>query len=172
MVMSLAGSFLIARPRLQDPTFARTVILMLAHDNQGALGLVVNRPGEAEEFPLPVFFGGPCPSPGLFLLHGHEEWLDAPQELTESSGKREVAPGIFLGDASCLERANHQTPVEGLRIRIFRGCAGWGPGQLEHELAAGAWDVTPATGPLLFSTPIQELWQQASPPRIPQPSLN
>jgi putative transcriptional regulator len=163
--MSLVGSFLIARPVLKDPNFNETVILVLNHDQDGALGLVVNRLVEAKELPFPVFRGGPCPAPGFFMLHGHAEW--APSEES-----KEVAPGIFVGDETCAERAKEESLAEGLRLRIFRGYAGWGPGQLENELGSGAWGVVPASGDVLFETPVEELWERLLPPRIPQPSLN
>src|SRR5207249_2356103 len=60
----LAGSFLVARGALQDPNFVQTVILLLRHGEEGAFGLIVNRPAEAVGLPFPVFRGGPCPAPG------------------------------------------------------------------------------------------------------------
>jgi putative transcriptional regulator len=168
--MSLAGSFLIARPMLQDPNFRRTVVLLLAHSADGAFGLVVNRPSEAEGLPWPLFAGGPCPSPGLMLLHGHADWAQPDDDEEETAP--EVAPGIFVGDAACLERAgNLPTDSEG-HFRVFSGYAGWGAGQLEGELAAGAWALAAASAPLLFETPTTELWERLAPPRIPQPSVN
>jgi putative transcriptional regulator len=168
--MSLAGSFLIARPMLQDPNFRRTVVLLLAHSADGAFGLVVNRPAEAEGLPWPLFAGGPCPSPGLMLLHGHADWAQPDDDGEETAP--EVAPGIFVGDAACLERAgNLPTDSEG-RFRVFSGYAGWGAGQLEGELAAGAWALAAASASLLFETPTTELWERLAPPRIPQPSVN
>jgi putative transcriptional regulator len=165
--MSLAGSFLVARAVLKDPNFACTVVLVLNHDADGALGLVVNRALEVKDVPFPVFGGGPCQAPGFFMLHGHPEWAK-----TDPGVKKEVAPGVFVGDESCAERASAKSLEEGLRLRIFRGYAGWGPGQLESELAGGAWGVVPASGELLFDTPVEELWDRLMPPRIPQPSLN
>jgi putative transcriptional regulator len=165
---SFAGSFLVARPSLRDPSFAQTVVLLLQHGVDGAFGLVVNRPTPIAGLPFPVFAGGPCKAQGLLLLHGHSDWAEAASEQPA----REVAPGIFLGDASCL---NHTTnPAEGtvLRARMFAGYAGWGPNQLEREMAAGAWSVTQATRELLFDTPPEELWDSLAPPAIPQPSLN
>jgi putative transcriptional regulator len=165
---SFAGSFLIASPSLRDPNFARTVVLLLQHSEEGAFGLVVNRPARAEGIPFPVFAGGPCPAPGLFLLHGHQEWLD---ESDDPSGK-EVAPAIYLGDATSLTRIADPEPGNPLRYRVFNGYAGWGPGQLEHEMRVGGWSTTPANGTLLFNTPPDELWDQLAPPALPQPSLN
>src|SRR5205807_7194741 len=101
IMTSLAGSFLVARPILQDPNFAQTVVLILRHNGEGAFGLVINRPAEAEGVPFPVFVGGPCPASGLILLHGHEEWASPDEE-----GTPEVVPGVYIGDAECLQRVS------------------------------------------------------------------
>ena len=176
--MSLAGSFLVAQSSLNDPHFLRTVVLLLAHTEGGAFGLVVNRPAKKDGLPFPVFDGGPCPAPGLFMLHGHPDWAksepqtDPEDEDDEEQPQREVAPGIFLGDLACLKRT--ATPAEGeaIRFRAYQGYAGWGPGQLEHELNVGAWQVAPADSDILFETPVEELWRLLAPPRIPKPSAN
>jgi putative transcriptional regulator len=165
---SLAGSFLVARPVLTDPSFRRTVVLLLQHGPEGAFGLVVNRPLPVEELPFPVHAGGPCHSEGLLMLHGHEEWLDE----SDDKPRREVAPGIFLGDVTCVSHVGDQEGEQGLRYRMFTGYSGWGPKQLEGELEEGAWAVTPARGELLFDTPIDELWHRLLPPSIPEPSVN
>jgi putative transcriptional regulator len=172
--MSLAGSFLVARSVLQDPNFARSVVLLLAHSADGAFGLVVNRPvpEPIEGLSFPVFHGGPCPAPGLLLLHGHQEWRGPAPDLPEQAGTEEVAPGIFVGDAACLERARDAEPGQELRLRVFNGYAGWAAGQLEGEIAVGAWAVVPASADLLFGTPAEDLWDRLVPPPIPQPSLN
>jgi putative transcriptional regulator len=172
MAMSLAGSFLIARPSLLDPNFRRTVVLLLAHTDEGAFGLVLNRRANAEGLPWPLFVGGPCPSPGLMLLHGHSEWAHAKEEESGAAAAPEVAPGVFIGDASCLERAGNLDPDEQKRVRVFSGYAGWSGGQLENELAEGAWAVMSATATSLFDIPTDELWERLAPPRIPQPSVN
>jgi putative transcriptional regulator len=181
--MSLAGSFLIAQPSLIDPNFARAVVLILAHSEEGAFGVIVNRPAPQAGLPFPVFHGGPCPAPGLFMLHGYAEWVeDAAQSGRESEddsdgeaedAKREVAPGIYLGDASCLKRASQQAQKQAkVRFRAFQGYAGWGAGQLEGELNGGAWLVTPADSDVLFDTSADLLWRLLAPPRIPEPSDN
>src|SRR6516162_5450727 len=95
---SLAGQFLVARPVLRDPNFHRSVVLMLQHGSVGAFGLVVNRKAKVDGLPFPVFVGGPCKSEGLMILHGHEDWVDE-----EELEKRQVAPGIFIGDGSSLK---------------------------------------------------------------------
>ena len=169
--MSLAGSFLVAQSSLIDSNFAQSVVLILAHNDEGAFGLVVNRPSAKEGLPFPLYLGGPCPAPGLFMLHGHGDWLpDAGKDPDEP--KREVAPGVYLGDAECLKRASELDEDQPLRFRAFQGYAGWGPGQLEAELQSGAWQTTPADSQLLFGTPAEMLWRLLAPPRLPRPSTN
>lgn len=102
------------------------------------------------------------------MLHGHADWLDSSTEFPT----KEVAPGVFLGDASCLTRISDAATEPALRYRMFSGYAGWGPGQLESELGAGAWAIVPATGQLLFDFPAEDLWFRLVPPTIPEPSLN
>lgn len=165
---SLAGSFLVAKPELQDSNFHQTVVLLLQHGSEGAFGLVVNRPAKTEGLPFPVFHGGPCQAPGLILLHGHADW----QEPTGKAAPKGVAPGIFLGDASCLKRVTDPPPGQVFHCRVYSGYAGWDAGQLEGELSVGAWWVVSATGDLLFETPTEELWERLIPPKIPQFSLN
>jgi putative transcriptional regulator len=162
-----AGSFLVARPILQDPNFMQSVVLLLQHGAEGAFGLVVNRPASVKGAPFPVFTGGPCQAPGLLMLHGHAEWLALTPEQ-----EGEVAPGVFIGNAACLKQITESDVETARRFRVFTGYSGWGPSQLERELAAGAWTVVPATGDLLWETPPDELWKHLLPPRIPQPSLN
>lgn len=164
-MLSLSGSFLVAQPVIRDPHFCRSVVLLLQHSKEGALGLVVNQPRQVAGVPFPVFLGGPCQSPGLLLLHGHAEWLPP------GSLRPEVAPGIFLGDAECLRRVSESPPPQS-RFRVFIGYAGWGPGQLETELALCSWAVIPARGELLFDTPVEQLWDRLLPPLQSQPSPN
>ncbi|MFN4258723.1 MAG: YqgE/AlgH family protein [Gemmataceae bacterium] len=164
---SLAGSFLVARPTLQDASFRQTVILLLQHTDEGAFGLVVNRQAQVDGAPFPLFSGGPCSAPGLFMLHGHEEWAE-----TEEAEGVQIAPGIYLGDPTCAERVADAADMNDLRFRMFTGYAGWGPDQLEWELSAGAWLVVDASAELLFETPAELLWDRLSPPSIPQFSVN
>jgi putative transcriptional regulator len=162
---SLAGYFLVARPVLEDPNFNRTVVLVLQHGPEGAFGLVVNRPLKSEKLPFPIYVGGPCKLDGMLLLHGHADWAEGPE-----SG--EVCPGVYMGDSACAERVANREPGQELRFKMFSGYSGWGPQQLEGELAEKAWAVVKASSEHLFGTPVEELWTSVLPPTIPEPSVN
>lgn len=171
--MALTGSFLVAQSMLTDPNFREAVVLLLAHGEAGAYGVIVNRPVPIPNLAVPLFLGGPCHSPGIVMLHGHPEWLEkssADEEDPEDT--RQVAPGIYVGDAACLARASSPAPGQTYRFRLFRGYAGWGPEQLEQEIAAGAWSVVPAIAAMLFDVAAEELWAKLRPPTIPEPSVN
>ena len=163
---SLAGSFLVAKPVLQDPNFVQSVVLILRHDGEGAFGVVVNRPAKAEGVPFPVYIGGPCPAQGFIMLHGHADWTSGEEEVGE------VAPGVFVGDAECLRRVSELEEGQTARFRVFANYSGWGPEQLERELSSSAWIITLASGELVFDTPVEELWDRLSPPALPRPSAN
>ena len=165
---TLAGNFLVARSSLNDGFFGRSVVLLLQHGSEGAFGLVLNRPAEAEELPFPVYVGGPCQMEGLLMIHGREDW--AKEEPMQ------VCPGIFLGTQDqfkIISEAIQESETPDLEtFRIFTGYAGWGPKQLESEMNQGAWIVLPGDGKVLFETPAQELWQRLAPPTLHEPSLN
>lgn len=165
---SLTGSFLVAKPVLRDPNFEQSVVLMIQHDAEGAFGLVVNRPAPVEDAPFPVFLGGPCPSEGLLMIHGHEEWIYTEEERE----KQAIAPGIFMGDSTAVDRATEAIDQEDLRYRLVVNYSGWGPDQLENEMVSKAWAIVPASGEVLFDTPVEELWQKLIPPATPNFSVN
>jgi putative transcriptional regulator len=164
---SLAGTLLVARPPLRDSFFTRSVVLLLQHGPEGAFGLVLNRPAEAEGAPFPVFLGGPCQLEGLLMIHGEKGWLDE-----SGAAPTEVCPGVYLGDPACFEKVNGDDPRPGWKYRVFAGYAGWGPQQLESELNEGAWIVVPAQGEAIFTTPVEDLWRRLAPSTVPQPSMN
>lgn len=155
---SLQGHFLVASPYLPDPNFYRTVVLMLQHDNEGAFGVVLNRPsqtrvadvlkrlGKACNCQQPTYVGGPVEGPPLLL---HDD---------RASGHSEVLPGLFLATGGeGLRRA-----VEKLkRFRFLLGYAGWGPGQLDGELEQGGWLVHPAAAQDVFLDP-ERMWKEIS----------
>ncbi|MEX0704812.1 MAG: YqgE/AlgH family protein [Planctomycetales bacterium] len=163
---TLRGQFLIAGKRLRDPNFYKTVVLMVEHGAEGAMGLVVNRPSSmtvahalSEHFDLPetddvVYLGGPVEPSALFILHDGE-FLDA--------GEPPVVPGLYVGSSeSAFERVVRSATEEdsGTHFRIYSGCAGWAPGQLENELERGDWHVLPACAELTLCSDPYETWDQ------------
>ncbi|MBI1832999.1 MAG: YqgE/AlgH family protein [Planctomycetes bacterium] len=164
---SLSGKFLVARPVLLEGFFARSVILMLQHSAEGALGLTLNRPAQTKDLPFSIFVGGPCKMDGLLMIHGNQAWLKP-----EDDAVPEICPGVFLGTSEQFEKATSADDGADGKFRIFTGYAGWGPGQLEAEMQQDAWIVLPASGAVIFETPSEELWERLAPPRLPMPSMN
>jgi putative transcriptional regulator len=167
VMSSLAGALLVARCSLRDALFGRSVILLLQHGKEGAFGLVLNKPSVTKELPFPIYVGGPCKLQGLLMLHGHEDWVE-----DEEKQEGLICPGVFLGDSGCFDRLHDMTPASSWRFRVFSGYSGWGPKQLEAELAEDAWLVLPAHGERVFDIPNEELWPTLAPPTIPEPSMN
>lgn len=162
---SLAGSLLVARPTLQGGFFGQSVVLLLQHGPEGAFGLVLNRPAKVKDAPLSVSIGGPCKFEGFLLLHGHREWLKDPTE-------GQIISGVYLGDASVMERVTDPLPGLTLRFRMFAGYSGWGANQLENELGEGAWAVVKANASHVFDIPPDDLWEKVVPSSLPTPSMN
>lgn len=142
MVGSLTGRLLVATPSLEDPNFDRTVVLILQHDDQdGAMGLVLNRPsglpleeelgdwGRLAAPPDEVFIGGPV-QPEVAIALG---WL--PSDSGVPDGVRPVMGRLGVVD---LRRSPDELP-QLVAVRVFAGYAGWAAGQLEDEIAAGSW---------------------------------
>lgn len=159
---SCAGRLLVATPGLEDPNFARTVIVVLEHtEDEGALGVVLNRPTETEVTevlpltpplvapPYVVFEGGPVqPTAALGLA------VPRPGVATDA-----VAP-LRAGLASVdLEREPDDLEAAITTLRVFAGYAGWGAGQLEAELDAGAWYVVDALPADPFHPDPEHLWR-------------
>lgn len=156
---SLVGRLLVAMPGMVDPNFARTVVLMIEHTPEGAVGLVLNRPSEAGLLdhlpgwwtaaadPRVVFVGGPVgEGGGLGLARGAGS---APLEgWPEVVGVRVVDLETEPGVDSVLE------------ARVFAGYSGWGPGQLESELAARGWFVVDGESDDVFTAKPERLWEE------------
>jgi len=155
---SARGQLLIAGPPLLDPNFWRTVVLIVEHTEEGALGLVLNRPAEAtvsETVPQleeiidpdePVYIGGPVAPSSVIVLARFEDPGDAAL--------------LAFGDVGVLSSEfSLEQPVSGLRQgRAFVGHAGWGPGQLDGELERGDWILEPARIGDAFSEDPERLW--------------
>lgn len=135
---SLAGRVLVASRDMDDAYFADTVIYMLADDESGSLGVVLNRARDHEEPAVTLNDGGPVGRDRVFILH--EDVLD---RLSVRIGAVAVASDSELLDEFFDHRGRFATSEEhrALRARAFLGYAGWGPGQLDNEMARGAWHV-------------------------------
>jgi putative transcriptional regulator len=159
---SLTGKLLIATPSLLDPNFRRTVVLMCAHGEQGAFGLVLNRPLDvapvSEHLPVwqqyiaspeVVFKGGPVQPEVAFGLARSSTTDPAP-------GWQPLTAGVGLVD---LGTSPDDALFDVQAMRIFAGYAGWVAGQLEGEIAEGAWFVLDPDPQDPFSTDPQRLWR-------------
>jgi putative transcriptional regulator len=157
------GRLLLATPPLNDPNFDHTVIYMLEHHNDGALGVVINRPADerlAEPLerwedlqtdPQELFHGGPVePNALIALALSHKPLTEATDELSPIAGR--VASADLTSDPAFVAAAVST-------VRIFRGYAGWGPGQLEGEIEFGSWLVLDAEPEDVFATEPGELWR-------------
>lgn len=159
---SLQHHFLVASPWLADPRFHGTVVYLCEHSDEGALGLVVNRPldlilGEileqmdlpGEDLDVPVYGGGPVQPERGFVLHTpgvvwqHTASVHADVSLTTS---RDVLAAIGRCDGPA-------------RYQVLLGYSGWSAGQLEEELGSNAWLTCPAFADLLFETPVDQRYQ-------------
>ena len=165
---SLANQLLIALPSLADPNFSRSVALICQHDEDGAMGVVVNRPseytlgdvleqmgieaGDAALSGQPVLAGGPVhPERGFVLHDGTREW-DSSLAISDGlfvTTSRDVLEAIARGEGPA-------------KATVALGCAGWGAGQLEYELTENSWLTVPADADLLFATPLEARWQAAA----------
>jgi putative transcriptional regulator len=159
MADSLRGKLLIAGPTLLDPNFARTVVLIAEHTDEGAMGLVLNRPAETlvdEAVPdlgwmttddERVWVGGPVAETAVIVL---AEWTDP-----------ELAGALVEGDLGFVgSDADQPDQLDGAirRARVFAGHAGWGPGQLEEEIAEDSWIVEPPRREEIFTAEPEALW--------------
>jgi putative transcriptional regulator len=166
-IRSLAGDLLVASEDMRDPRFARTVIYIGRHDAEGAQGFILNRPGR--DVPLGrlldqmgmnpagasgvirLHFGGPVDALRVFVLHTSDY---------TSEGTIPIKDGISVTVEPDILRAI--ADGKGPRRMLFAvGYAGWGAGQLEHELAAGAWVKAAADPEILFDTNYDTKWERA-----------
>lgn len=159
-IKSLRGKLLIAEPRLPDINFFRTVIFLIEHTEEGAIGLVLNRPSERSiaelweeiseipcESEIKIDLGGPVEGP-LMAIH-----------TLPHLGEMEVMPGIFF--AAQKEHLDNLVRTTQSPYRLFVGHSGWGPGQLEQELAEGSWLVADTKSEMLFLS-ADGFWEKAA----------
>ncbi|MEU3740378.1 YqgE/AlgH family protein [Streptomyces sp. NPDC032198] len=173
-VSSLTGRLLVATPALADPNFDRAVVLLLDHDEEGSLGVVLNRPtpvdvadilegwGDLAGAPGVVFQGGPVSldsALGVAVIPGEEGPAAGARTRSgrgEPIGWRRVHGAIGLVDLDTPPQL--LAPALG-SLRIFAGYAGWGPGQLEDELVEGAWYVVESEPGDVSSPDPERLWR-------------
>jgi putative transcriptional regulator len=158
---SLRGKLLLAGPTLLDPNFRRTVVLIVEHTEEGAMGLVLNRPSTATvgdavpdldwltESGERVYVGGPVAPNGVIVL---AEWNDPDQAAVLVDDDLGFVPGEAPDPDQLLNAVR--------RARVFAGHAGWGPGQLEAEMEEESWIVEPARREDVFTADPEELWSQ------------
>jgi putative transcriptional regulator len=160
--IDLTHHFLIAMPNMADPYFSRTLTYICEHNDQGALGLVVNRPidmtlqalferlslklSDGEYADAPIYFGGPVQTDRGFVLHAPMGNWQATLPVREAIGlttSKDILEAVGRGDGPA-------------RILVTLGYAGWSPGQLEHELSQNAWLTVEAEDAIIFDTPAEE----------------
>lgn len=155
------AKFLVASPHLRDPNFFKTVVLMIRHDQYGALGLVINRPSDvriSEVFPEneevkerndTLFIGGPVAVNRFMFL------LRADSQPTDS---HRVFEDIFV--SSSEEAFRQMIQQKRKELRIYAGHAGWAPGQLDAEISRGDWQVLPPDREFIFNKEPSEIWPE------------
>lgn len=164
---SLTGQFLIAMPAMEDPRFQRTLIYMCAHNEEGAMGLVVNRLFGTVTFAdlveqldttiatpannQPVHYGGPVEAGRGFVLHS----TDYVQEGTLMVNDKVALTATIDILRAISEKRGPQ------RNLLLLGYAGWGPGQLDAEIQANGWLTVPGDEDLLYDSKLTDKWQRA-----------
>lgn len=162
---TIAPGLLVAMPHLLDPNFRRTVVLLVHHDEDGTFGVVLNRAtgitapnlcstleiewrGGPEEA---IDWGGPVQPQTGWVIFDEELELDGAGEV------KRLGQGVcFAGSLEVLRRVAEDPPA---RVRLLLGYAGWGPGQLERELAEGAWLVAPLRSEVVFEVGRDAMWE-------------
>jgi putative transcriptional regulator len=158
---SLRGKLLVSQPTLKDPNFDRTVILLLEHGDDGAIGVVLNRQSEVElaeavpewaekaAQPAQVFFGGPVVDEGTAICLARSDG-------GETGAWKPMLDGLGTLDVNV---APDEAGVKIDEIRLFAGYSGWSKGQLEMEIEIGAWFVVDAKPVDAFTADPEGLWK-------------
>ena len=160
--INLTHHFLIAMPSMADPYFARSLTYLCEHNEQGALGVVVNRPidmtlqalferlaltlNDHELADAPIYFGGPVQTDRGFVLHSPAGNWQSTLRVGDAVGlttSKDILEAVGRGDGP-------------RRMLVTLGYAGWSPGQLEHELSQNAWLTVEAQDAILFDIPAEE----------------
>ncbi len=144
---SLAGRLLVATPLIGDDTFRRTVVLLLAHDpGDGAFGVILNRPTDTPAGELLVGWGERAAAPGVVFVGGPVD--------------SDSVVGLAQGGAVDLHLDPDDLPDAPDEIRLYAGQSGWAPGQLEDEIASGAWWVVDVGADDALTRDPDGLWER------------
>jgi putative transcriptional regulator len=158
---SLLGSLLVATPSLTDPSFERTVVLLIAHEPGGAMGVVLNRATEVRVSEVLVGWGAIADDPAV-LFEGGPVQPDSAICIARATSGSEPVPGFqtFYGQLGTVDLGTEpgqvRERVDG--VRVFAGYAGWAPGQLEQEIESGSWFTFEALPSDAFVTRPDDLW--------------
>jgi putative transcriptional regulator len=158
------GVFLYAAPGVDAGSFTQSVVLLVRHDEEeGSLGLIVNRPtrltvrealpalGEMKDLDLALYFGGPVqPEAMLALL----------RPVKRPDGALRVLPDVYFSTEMDVVKEAARQPDAAGRLRVYAGYAGWAPGQLASELRQGAWVVAPGRAAGVFREDPSTLWPE------------
>jgi len=168
--LSLKGQLLVAAPSIKDPGFAKTVILILEHDEYGALGLIVNKamvsgpldvflqgfgldlpnPEKIKDMTMRLHYGGPVESAALFVIHSRDVTIATSQDVLE---------GVAV--TTNPEMLNRLASGDGpKRYLMVLGYSGWGAGQLESEIEREDWVSAPAEAGVIFAEDPEAVWDE------------
>ena len=183
----LSHHFLIAMPGLEDPVFAKSVVYLCEHSERGAMGLIINKPGdlslkhlfEKVELPLQrqdllqcnVLHGGPVQTERGFVLHDpmlEKDSVDSENSNTEAVATPNSIYASTLSVPGGLAMTTSKDVLEALangsgprRVVVTLGYASWGEGQLESEIGENSWLTVPADPAVIFDTPIEQRYDKA-----------
>ena len=183
----LSHHFLIAMPGLEDPVFAKSVVYLCEHSERGAMGLIINKPGdlslkhlfEKVELPLHrqdllqsnVLHGGPVQTERGFVLHDpmlEKDSVDSENSNTEAVATPNSIYASTLSVPGGLAMTTSKDVLEALangsgpqRVVVTLGYASWGEGQLESEIGENSWLTVPADPAVIFDTPIEQRYDKA-----------
>ncbi len=160
---SLAPTFLVAMPQLRDPNFDKAVLLLCEYNEGGAMGLVINRDTDTKASEIVDFDPPPVKDSGLEVSIGGpvdpaRGWLILSEQHNDAV---EIAEGVYLSASSDLLRDMVEGSKPTCLCRFLVGYAGWGPKQLDSELADSAWLTVPINRHLLFEAPAGDIWELA-----------
>jgi putative transcriptional regulator len=183
----LSHHFLIAMPGLEDPTFAKSVVYVCEHSERGAMGLIINKPGDLSlkhlfdkvELPLHrqdllqsnVLHGGPVQTERGFVLHDpmlEKDSVDSENSSAEAAATPNSIYASTLSVPGGLAMTTSKDVLEAMangsgpqRVVVTLGYASWGEGQLESEIGENSWLTVPADPAVIFDTPIEQRYDKA-----------